>query len=72
MLADYALWFEGEVEQYGGIRCGQIAMGLGSAGVSREEINPALCGDLLALCWEKILSLLQEYAVDYAGKGLIS
>lgn len=72
LLADYALWFESEVEQYGGIRCGQIALGLGSAGVSQNEINPALCGDLLALCWEKILSLLEEYQVDYTGKGMTS
>ena len=65
LLYDYAAWFEERAAGFGGIRCGQVAAGLGaSSGASGETPNPVACGDLLAECWEKMLELIQSYELD--------
>ena len=65
LLYDYAAWFEERTASFGGIRCGQVAAGLGaSSGAAGETPNPVACGDLLAECWEKMLELAQSYELD--------
>ena len=65
VIHEYAAWFYERVASYGGLRCSQIARGLGaSSGQQGEEPNPVACGELLAECWEKMLELVQNYELD--------
>lgn len=73
LLSDYRQWFAGRTEAYGGIACFRIMEGLSArTGITRpaagETPNPALCGDLFAECWEKILSLLEAYEIPMEGR----
>ena len=61
IIYDYALWFEERVAIYGGTSCPMIAAGLGGGG---QTPNLLACGDLLSECWEKILTLMQDYELD--------
>ncbi|MBR4741733.1 MAG: C-GCAxxG-C-C family protein, partial [Desulfovibrio sp.] len=54
ILNDYALGFEETTS--GIIRCGEISQS--------PSPDPMACGELLSLCWEKILTLLQEYEIS--------
>lgn len=63
MLNDYATWFYERTAAYGGHSCGQVSAGLGAAGPDGMP-DPAVCGDLLAECWERLLEILQSYGVD--------
>lgn len=58
VLNEYAMWFEERVAPYGSSSCFSVAEGLGG-----ESRHPDLmaCGDLLCECWEKIVSLGQNY-----------
>ncbi len=68
LISDYQQWFADRMRNYGGTACFQIMQGISEAnGATRpkagEQPNLALCGDLFAECWEKILSLLETYEV---------
>ncbi len=68
LLNEYGTWFHARVEAYGGLRCGQVAAGLGaSSGAPGERPDPMVCGDLLAECWEKILELAESYGLDFTA-----
>lgn len=65
LLNDYATWFYERTNAYGGQNCGQIAAGLGAlSGTADGKPDLALCGDLLAECWGKIMDLVQIYELD--------
>ena len=68
LVNDYQQWFAQRVQGCGGSACFQVMRGLSAeTGVEHpargEAPNPSLCGDFLAECWEKILSLLEEYGI---------
>ena len=73
LVSDYQQWFSERTGRYGGAACFQVIQGLSDdQGVARpaagEWPGPAICGDLFADCWEKILSLLEEYAVPLESR----
>ncbi len=73
LLNDYQQWFAERTGAYGGIACFQVMEGLSAdTGVQKpgagEAPSPALCGDLFAECWEKILSLLEAYEIPLEGR----
>lgn len=61
LLNDYALWFEELVDPYGGVNCGTLTQGL----TGQDKPSDLLaCGELLAACWEKILQIASDYALN--------
>lgn len=66
LVSDYQEWFAQRTENYGGPACFQIVQGLG--GERKAAPSQALCGDFLAECWEKILSLLEAYDIPLESR----
>jgi hypothetical protein len=68
LVAEYQQWFAGRTEKYGGTECFRVMQGLGAdtgvpAPVAGAQPSPSLCGGFFAECWEKILTLCEDYAV---------
>lgn len=67
LVNEFALWFEARTAPLGGSRCDALRQGLareaGREIPSGTAPDPALCGNLLAECWEKILDLLTAYDI---------
>ena len=73
LVSDYQRWFAERTERYGGGACFQVMEGMSAeAGVPRpaagELPGPSLCGGIFAECWEKIITLLEEYAIPPEGR----
>lgn len=68
LLNDYAEWFYARMAGYGGYDCSLVSTGLArEAGQALEAGAPPdvlLCGNLLAECWDKILTLCDDYGLD--------
>ena len=64
MLNEYASWFYERTAAYGGYACPKVADGLGSVKNEDGTRDPVACGDLLADCWEKICSIVENYGID--------
>lgn len=65
LVNDYVLWFEEHTASCGSCACSAITASQGTtpAGVGA---HPAICGDLLGACWDKIVELLDAYELDMA------
>jgi hypothetical protein len=77
LVSGYQQWFAERTESYGGAACFQVIQGLyaeqgaeqGLTGPAKGDWpGPALCGALFADCWEKILSLLEEYDIPLESR----
>lgn len=72
LLNDYAEWFYARTNAYGGYGCTPVSSGLArEAGQAlapdaraSASPDPLLCGNLLAECWDKIVTLCADYKVD--------
>ena len=70
LVNDYASWFYGRCQNYGGHGCEQVVAGLAAeAGATPTAGKPdmSLCADLLAECWDKILELYDSYDLGSVG-----